>query len=768
MRSWMIGMILGIFTGTLWSSLPGSIWVLPLVVVSVWLAPSVHYLRRLGSGILVGAAVALLHGNSLLEQRLSTRCVNVPITVEGYIASMVETRPVRNDAVQQRFEFVVEKLDPRVPDCGGLHRLSLAYYGADVLQPAERWRFTVRLKKPRGLANPASFDAASWYAQRAIDAVGSVKAKSAHYLSRPPAALAAHHRLRQHISDHIKSLDISRRSKAVLRAITVADKTGIDQALWQQFQHYGINHLLVISGLHIALLAGLGYGLGVLLIRPLLIAGWSNSAAPVVLSVGLALAYAALAGFSLSTQRALLMLVCVALASLFCRSSASGNTLLVAAAAVLLMNPLAILGSGFWLSFFAVAALLWLGRLQSRPGWVQRLFATHLFMAIAMVPMGALWFGGASVVAPVANFVMIPVIGVFVVPLALLATLAFVIGAPTETVLWSIATWPLELVWQGASVIEALLPGNVYYAVISATPATLLLALAGVFLLALPGSHPRRFVALLLILPIVLLPAGQRILAPGLTRVTVLDAGQGTAVIIRSGARTLLYDTGGGDPSRFTIASAVILPYLQSLGIGSLDTFIISHRDADHSAGAAAIVAALPIRRLLSGQPLTALSGGDVCRAGHSWRWPEGPVFRFLSPALETGLSSNNGSCTLQVDIAGYRLLLPGDIHSERERALIRYWREGLRSNWLLLAHHGSNTSSSASFLKTVSPDIAVVSAGYANSFGHPHPAVLRRLATQNVNVLSTIEEGAISFDIRPGSPPTIISQRRLHKRWWM
>jgi competence protein ComEC len=212
-----------------------------------------------------------------------------------------------------------------------------------------------------------------------------------------------------------------------------------------------------------------------------------------------------------------------------------------------------------------------------------------------------------------------------------------------------------------------------------------------------------------------------------------------------------------------------VLPYLRSRGITALETLVVSHADEDHSAGLDAIRRAMPVRQLRLGPGLPALTPGvRVCRAGEAWRWPGGQTFRFLSPAGETGLSSNNGSCVLQVIIGDYHLLIPGDIERPRELTLVRYWGRELRSDWLLAAHHGSATSSAPALVKTVRPETVVFSSGYANRFGHPHESVLRRFRRHEARLLSTAEAGAVELHFLPGQPPVVTARRALQRRFWM
>jgi competence protein ComEC len=433
----------------------------------------------------------------------------------------------------------------------------------------------------------------------------------------------------------------------------------------------------------------------------------------------------------------------------------------------LALNPLAVLGSGLWLSFGAVAALLWLACWQvGLPRW-QRLLSTHLCMMLVMLPMGAWWFGGSSLVAGLANLVMIPVVGLFVVPLALLAVLSAYTLPGLEQGLWHLAAWPLELILPLASELAAS-GGNWLYWPLVPGLAEVLLGAVGVALLIVPAATPLKIVALLLVVPLLLPPDPAQTSVPGQTRVTVLDVGQGTAVVVQAGSRALLYDTGGGDPAGMNMATAVVLPYLRLQGIRELDTLVISHPDTDHAAGTGSVLRSMPVRRFYYGGHLPGASSGQPCVAGTAWRWAEGLRFQLLSPARESGLSSNDSSCVLQIEAGGHRLLLAGDIERPREQALVRYWGEQLRSDWLLVAHHGSKTSSSWAWLKTVRAGRVVISSAYANRFGHPHPEVLDRLRQSGAQVFNTASAGALQFELIAGQPIRVYRYRPNMQRFWM
>lgn len=766
MRSWMIGLLLGMAPVPLLAVLPPPGFAGGLALAGgIGLLGKSRFWRGC-AGLALGAAIAIAHGHWLLQGRLEAACAGQPTALTGRVASLPRRSAMADGVTRQRFEFDVESLCP-VP-CAGPRRVLLSYYGEQQLQPGQWWQFTARLKKPWGLANPGSYNLQAWLAESGIDAVGSVLKNGASPLQRPTTVGDLANRLRHTISQRIAAQPLGSQATAVLAAITVADKSGIDASLWSLFQLYGINHLLVISGLHIGLVGGGGFLLGALLQRLLLSGGLSLSGLPALLALACASAYAALAGFSISTQRALCMLACFLLAGVLGRRSSAANSLLLAAATVLLVNPLALLGSGFWLSFAAVAALLWLGHWQrALPTW-RRLLTTHAFMSLVMLPLGGWWFGGASLVAPLANLLMIPLVGMLVVPLALAAVAAMYLLPALEPTLWALAAWPLEQLLPPAQYLAVGEHRWLYRQLAPTLPAVLLGAL-GAALLVLPVALRVRALALLLMLPL-LVPARWAGDTPqDLVRLTVLDVGQGTAVVLRSGRRVLVYDTGGGDPAGVNMAVSVLLPFLRHEGVSELDTFIVSHPDNDHSAGASTVLAAMPVRRIFSGGEMQ-LPGGRPCVAGQAWEWPGGVRFRFLSPALErhSGLASNDASCVLQIQTPDHRLLLPGDIEGARERELVRYWGAALAGDWLLLPHHGSNTSSTYTLLKHVRPGIIANSSGYANRFGHPHRQVMERLGQSGAQFYDTASGGALQFELRPGAPVLVSRYRDSMRRFWM
>lgn len=732
-------------------------------------------------GLLLGAFIAALYGQHQLAQQLSAHCVKQPLTISGRIISLPVIAPSPFGGLRSRFLFELTEALPA--SCGGVSRLQLSYYGDASLNPGEFWQFSVRLKRPQGLSNPGLFDAQYWFVQEGIHAVGSVKGegRSIPASGSAPAGLiqrysVVHHQWRLKLRNHINSLPFSAPVRAVLAALTIADKSGITPLMWQQFAALGINHLLVISGLHVGLVAGLGLYLGRAAALPFALGGLRAAhrlsvwmpAGVALLSAG---TYMALAGFTLPTQRAFVMIAVFVLGTAATRPQPALASVLYAAVAILSLNPLGALGSGFWLSFGAVLGLLWLASWQKGlPGW-RRFLTTHTYMTLVMLPLGAFFFGGASVISMFANAFLIPIVGLIVVPLSLLAALAHLLGMWWEWLFWLLAGQMLELVLEAIGRVTQF-NGALFFQSMPSGQLALLLGVIGCVLLVFPLQWRWRLPLLLLPLALLLPPQTLSADAQDTMQVTILDVGQGTAVVVHAGGRALLYDTGGGTPGGYTLAASVVVPYLKSLGVAKLDTLIVSHQDADHSAGVAEVLRAFPVSRLRYGgapdRSVHARYSGRPCSAGEAWRWPQGQTFTLLAPAQEPGLSSNNGSCVLQIEYAGARVLLTGDIDGRRERGLATYWREGLYSQVLLAGHHGSKTSSYWSFLKWVLPDAVVFSAGYANRFGHPHPDIVERFSAADVRQFNTAQSGAITLEMSRQGRVSIIENRAVFRPYWM
>ena len=530
-------------------------------------------------------------------------------------------------------------------------------------------------------------------------------------------------------------------------------------AQWQVFSRTGVIHLVSISGLHVTMIAALC----ALAVSTL----WRRSerltlrlpAQKAAIAAGWAAAffYASLAGFEVPAQRTLYMLSVVAVALWAGRNLGVVRTLLLALLVVLLIDPWAVLATGFWLSFGAVAILFYAGNSRLGPteprrwrGVLIQWGAAQWAVTVGGLPLLLLFFHQFSLVSPLANLVAVPVVSFVVTPLALifavipwppLLHLDHWVMVQLMALLDWLAAWP---VWQQA-----------------APPLwAVLLALVGVVWLLLPRGFPARWLGLCLLLPALFPPLPR----PGMGEAwaDVLDVGQGLAVVVRTARHALLYDTGPGYGGEADAGQRVVVPFLRTNGVAKLDALVVSHRDQDHSGGLVSVRAHAPVGRVLAS---FAEAGGERCAAGQSWEW-DGVRFTMLHPEsddYEKKTRTNAMSCVLRVESVGASLLLPADIEAANERALVARAAEALRADVLVVPHHGGKGSSTPEFVSAVAPEHAVFSAGYRNPFGHPRPEILARYGDSSI--WRTDRDGAVRVVLGEGAEVTVWRAER--RRYW-
>ena len=689
----------------------------------------------------LGLAWACLNAQWALDDRLPAELDGRTFWLEGQVSGLPE---IRTGVV--RFELV----DITSRHSGLPSRLRLSWYDGPRVRAGERWRLAARLKRPHGLVNPQAFDYEAWLLARRIGANGTVKAGER--LSQPSGVSDWRDGLRARLAQ----VDAHGRS-GTIAALVVGDDSGLSAADWRVLQDTGTVHLMVISGQHVGILAGLLYALVAALARWGL---WPRRLPWLPWACGLAmtgaLCYGWLAGFDVPVRRACLMVAVVLLWRLRFRHLGVWQPLLMALCCVLLLDPLASLQPGFWLSFGAVGllVLVFAGRLGSWPWW-QSLGRAQWAMALGLLPLMLALGLPVSLSGPLANLLAVPWVSLLSVPLALLGTALLWVPGVGEGLLWltggslALLFWVLEGVarWQ-----PAWLP--------SALPLWAWLPLAvGVVLLLLPPGVPFRLPAVLLLAALLYPP--QRQVAVGQAEVWVFDVGQGLSVLVRTRQHALLYDAGPrfGD---FDIGERVVVPSLRALGIGELDQMMISHADIDHAGGALAITRGLAVGNVLSGEAaaLPVELAAEDCRSSDGWQWDEVRFSVWRWPHARDG---NQASCVLKVEAQGERLLLTGDIDDAAERALLASGMD-VQAHWLLVAHHGSRSSSTSAFLDTVQADAALISRSRHNAFGHPHPQVLARLRAAGMVIHDTAEEGALRLQLGVFAPAAGL---RAEPRFW-
>lgn len=704
------------------------------------------------------ALAALIAGWTLLQMQAAVDR-RLPTAGDWTISVRIEGLP---DCAQSqcRFDARLAAASADLPLAAG-SRLRLAWYApVPPLAAGQHWQLPVRLRPPRGSVNPAGFDLERHAAQRGWVATGYVRQPERVQLEADsPGVVDRIDRWRQRIADWIDA-DPERTARRFLRGLAVGDTRGLDDRDWDLLRASGLSHLLAISGLHIGLVAGFG----ALLIRlpyrlwPRLGERWPRPQAAALAALLAAAAYSALAGFGLPTVRTLAMLAAVLLAVLLRRRLDAWQALALAALVLLLADPLALLGAGFWLSFVGVWwLLLCLPQGRQQRFWGELLRAQWV-LAIGLLPLGVLFFGQASLLGAGLNLLAVPWVTLLVVPLTLLALLAAPL-APLAEGLLGCADAAMQALWW---LVErtASWPGAEWF-LPAPSPWVFVLAVVGALCLLAPRGLPGRWFGPLLLLPL-LRPALPE-LVPGELRVRVFDVGQGLAVLLSTRQHHLLYDSGAAFRGGSDSGETVLIPSLRALGVGRLDQIMISHADSDHAGGLSSLRALFPEVPVRSGEP--GKLAAEACQSGQSWNW-DGVQFRLLHPPPHFPELGNDASCVMLIEAAGRRLLLPGDIGGLIETRLLRQHPE-LAADLLLVPHHGSRSSSSAAFVDALQPALAVVSAGHDNRFGHPAAEVIARYRGQGSELLSTAEHGSLQIDLDRAGTLSWQRSRQDSPRWW-
>ncbi|HWI36271.1 MAG TPA: DNA internalization-related competence protein ComEC/Rec2 [Burkholderiales bacterium] len=629
------------------------------------------------------------------------------------------------------------------------------------VHPGERWAFTVRLRRPHGLVNPHGFDYEAWLLERGIGATGYVRARTEpRLLGARNAPLDYVERAREAVRDRFLAVLGPTPAAGILAALAVGDQRAISREEWQLFNRTGVTHLMSISGLHVTLVSGLAAWLVSLLWRrvPALTLRLPARKAGALAAIVAALGYTLLAGYGVPAQRTFWMVAVVALALWTGRISSPWRTLALALALIVLMDPWAPLSPGLWLSFGAVVLIFYVAAGWTQPGaqwqqWVRVQWA----VTVGLAPAALLLFGQISVAGPIANALAIPLVSVVITPLALVAAVVPV-DALLHVCAW-LVQWLLEFLEWCAALPSALWQQHV-------PPLwSVLAALAGAAWMLAPRGIPCRFAGAALMAPAFLgiAPAPRA----GEAWMTTFDVGQGLAVLVRTESHALLYDTGPAYGAESDSAARVVVPALRGDGISRLDLLVLTHEDSDHTGGALTVLESFEVGALASSlpadHPLNGLTpGARRCSAGERWEW-DGVRFEFLHPSGAGDGRRNNQSCVLRVVAHGRSVLLTGDIERLAEAELAQ---GDIRSDVLLVPHHGSRTSSTAQFISAVSPSWALVPVGYRSRFGHPNPEVLARYGAAGVAIVRTDRDGAIA--LRLGDTLTVESERQRRGRYWL
>lgn len=699
------------------------------------------------------------------------------IQVTGQIVSLPE-----KDAKKTQFEFAIYSRNLGAADNSKRHRqdsgfkgkVRLSWYGpSHKVEAGQYWQLDIRLKNNNGLMNPGGFDYEQWLFQHHIQATGYIRKGQ---ILQDEVSSFDFNGLRQALDSRLDTALQDNPYKGLFKALAIGSRADISTQQWQLLFRTGTNHLMAISGLHIGLLAALsGF---------LVFALWSrisylNLKLPAVIAAsvaGLLMAffYAALAGFAIPTQRALIMLIVVFVAIISSRSFMPDYVLLWALWVVLLFDPLSSLSSGFWLSFCAVAVIILsvsfrLSAYTDKKDKVIGFFKIQQVLFIGLLPAMAVLFHQLSITSPVANLLAVPLMSLLIVPATLGAALTSLIHTASASMIFEMLVLPLDVLFWLLNELGSwsfslyYLPRLSFLSFVSALAASLWLLM--------PKGWPGRWLGLLLLLPVLFTKADRPL--PGELRLTMLDVGQGLSMAIQTREHTMIFDTGDNYSRQFNMADSVIIPFLRYRGISKIDRLIISHTDKDHSGSLKPLYQGFKVNELSSGEAQSSLFSQyrvQQCQKGQQWLWDD-VRFEILSPQInrdaQTAKNNNNRSCVLLITTKdNTRYLLTGDIEKQVERQLLKHY-PALKVNVLQVPHHGSNTSSGMTFINQLEPELALFSYGYRNRFRHPSEQVVQRYQKKAVKIYTTAN-GAIDIKRNITNNSFLVIQYRLqNKRFW-
>ncbi|MDE2148732.1 MAG: DNA internalization-related competence protein ComEC/Rec2 [Gammaproteobacteria bacterium] len=725
--------------------LPGLPWLLAVSLPALlpWRGRALYALWVLGFQL------AAWRAGAALQDRWPAARDGEVVQVSGAVADLPETVGEVGAPMAWRFAFAPQ------PRPGLPRRVRAAWYHTGVVpQGGQCWHFSLKLKSPHGSADPGAFDYERWLFARGFGATATVR--QGHPCGAAPGYgwLRLRERLRQFLERCLAGVP----GQALVETMVLGDRSRLTQEDWDVFRATGTSHLVAVAGLHLAIIATAAFFVlrWLWVVWPGLALRLPAQKAALIGAVALAVGYAALTGFALPAVRASLMLVAAAAALPLGGVRSLLRALALAWLFIIVFDPLALLGASLWLSFGAVALIVWItyGRVGPPRAWRQAL-GLQLGLSLGLIPLTLWFFGSASWSAPLANL--------FVVPAALLllpATLATLLPA----LVWPSFGVPLlkaaALGWYAVREVLGWIAAQAppVAATAAGQPVVLLLALFGIVLLLAPRALPVRPLGLACLLPL-LLPA-TRPPPVGNFEIAVLDVGEGLSALVRTHRHALLFDTGPKYPGGLDMGEAVVVPYLHEAGVRRLDLLLISHRDLDHRGGAPAVRAALPVAAELGALAAT------PCRDGQRWIW-DGVSFAILNPPAATGGSHNNRGCVLRVGAGGHAALLPADIEAPAERRLLQDHPRLLHADLLLAPHHGSAGSSTPAFVAAVTPALVIYPAGWHNQFHFPRPQPRARYAAVGARQLQTGVEGAIRVEIGSTGVNAVDRYRCRHPRLW-
>ncbi|WP_438969964.1 DNA internalization-related competence protein ComEC/Rec2 [Methylophaga sp.] len=724
-----IAFLLGCLLCLSLDEIPEPSWIFLLVlIVVIWLR------QVIVTAFIVGLLWTAFQVQLQLHDRLPSDLAGKDVIVSGEVLTIPSQQGRRI-----RFEFAPNS--PVLPS-----KVRLSWYHAPPTPPkaGETWQLQIRLKPPYGMSNPGGFDYEKWLFTHNIGATGYVR-KSAFNQYQHAANAWNINRLRQQLQSRLKIVLKDAEHFPLVQGLAIGVRDALDSEHWNVLRQTGTSHLLAISGLHIGLACALGF-FGFRFLWSLFPALLLRIPAQYIGAIGgllMAAFYACLAGFTVPTQRAFIMVSTMMLALLVKRPLYPLHVLALSLLLVLVFDPFAAVSAGFWLSFSAVTLIIFTST-QRYPSRRWNWAGIHLWIAIGLTPLLILFFGQISLISPVANLFAVPLVSFLIVPFILAGMVLLFVSEDLAEGAFHIADILLEVMWRWLSFLSDS-PISVFQTPTYSLPVIMLL-LVSMLLLLLPRGWPAKWLGLILLLPLFYYQTEKP--DAGHFYFSLLDVGQGLAAVVETENNVLVFDTGPRYSEEFDTGRAVIAPFLKNRGINKVDRLIVSHGDNDHIGGAKSLTELSTVDTIYTSD-VTVLPKSKACIAGQSWEWDK-VQFNILQPfPAQTG-SNNNRSCVLKITGLKRSVLIPGDIEKESEMKLVKQYGKHLHADILVIPHHGSSTSSSMTFIKAVNPTHGLIPVGYRNRYNFPVEKVLNRHQEQGITLHRTDYHGAILFRETP------------------
>lgn len=770
-----IGFVSSIFSLYQLADWPNLVWLLPGLVMAI-IAFFMQFNRvvQFVSGGIIGWI--WLACWLFFSPQLAPGFMNQPVWLTGNVDSFVVEHISENSHFTvSRFEFTLSDIESESDHQAWWFRkpkIRLSCYNCShQFDINQSWRFKAKLKPIHGSMNPGGFDYEAWAHYQGLQARGYILAEQdAQYLG----AILNFQSLRQAFANRLKPLLASSSFEGIYSALLFADRQAINGEQWEVLQKTGTIHLMAISGLHIALVGLMGFALGRWLWRvpikrfeywPVQWFGAGGALVAVTL-------YSVLAGFSIPTQRAWIMAL-VMIGFLFWRRKLQfWPMLMLAAFLVVAWQPGSVLSQGFWLSFLAVALIFsWLSLPWARKlkGW-QSLLAVQWVLSLGLMP--ALWwfYQQVPVYSLLANLIAVPFVSFIGLPLLFIIALIELIAPGLVMPLLKLS----DLLWRGVWwFLNMLTEWSFGYWVISARELWQVVLIYCVLFTVVLWRNVRfiksaRLGWVLLALVVWFWPITSQQLQSQDVRISLLDVGQGQALVIETADHVLVYDTGPSFGDRFNGASIAITPYLRHQGWQKIDRLLVSHADQDHAGGTEQLLKDWVVDEKYSGQPKRlGLPGFEDCHTLEPWQW-NGVQFGVISVRPFNPMTHNDLSCVLTVSVDEHRFIVTGDLSSQFENQLLQLKSaEEWKTQVVVAGHHGSRYSSSSQWLAALEPDYLLFSAGYLNRYGFPHPDVVARAEQQDIKMLNTACEGAIQFKLEAQQGWQLENRARISQKRW-